>query len=133
MPFEGFIWMGQSSRSQGLEKFFPRQPSSFCSKALKTQKILCIFLSFTCRIGHDNKGGGAAWFVDKVVVECPSLGRNWTFPVNRWLAKNKGDNQLEVELFPQELATEEYEKCMLDRGSYVPTFLDYCCHLNLRK
>ncbi|KAL4225451.1 Lipoxygenase y domain-containing protein 1 [Mactra antiquata] len=64
------------------------------------------------KIGHDNKGGGAAWFLDKVVIECPSLGMNWTFPANRWLAKNKGDNQLECELFPQDLATEEYVKCI---------------------
>ncbi|XP_053384453.1 lipoxygenase homology domain-containing protein 1-like isoform X6 [Mercenaria mercenaria] len=64
------------------------------------------------KIGHDNKGGGGAWFLDKVAIECPSLGRNWTFPANRWLAKNKGDNQLEVELFPQDLATEEYLKCI---------------------
>jgi len=63
------------------------------------------------RIGHDNKGGGAAWFLDKVVIECPSLGRNWTFPANRWLAKDKEDNLLEVELFPQDLATQEYMKC----------------------
>lgn len=64
------------------------------------------------KIGHDNEGGGAAWFLDKVLIECPSLGRNWTFPANRWLAKDKGDNQLEVELFPQDLATEEYIKCI---------------------
>ena len=66
---------------------------------------------FFIRIGHDNKGGGAAWFLDKVIIECPALGRNWTFPANRWLAKNKGDNLLEVEIYPQDLATEEYMKC----------------------
>ncbi|XP_052229243.1 lipoxygenase homology domain-containing protein 1-like isoform X2 [Dreissena polymorpha] len=64
------------------------------------------------RIGHDNKGGGGAWFLDKVIVECPALGRNWTFQANRWLAKDKADNQLEVDLYPQELATQEYMKCI---------------------
>ena len=72
------------------------------------------------RIGHDNKGGGAAWFLENVIIDCPSLGRTWTFPCSRWLAKNKGDNQLEVELFPQELATAEYAKCMC--------YFTYLCH-----
>ncbi len=27
------------------------------------------------RIGHDNFGGGAAWFLDRVEVEIPSQGQ----------------------------------------------------------
>lgn len=35
-----------------------------------------------------------------MVIECADLGRKWTFPCNRWLAKDEGDGQLEVELKP---------------------------------
>lgn len=63
------------------------------------------------RIGHDNAGGGAAWFLDKVVIDAPSLGKAWTFPCSRWLSKKEDDGLIERELFPQELATEIYDKC----------------------
>ena len=63
------------------------------------------------RIGHDNAGLGGDWFLDRVEIDCPSLGRKWYFPASRWLAKGKEDGQLEVELHPQHMATEEYEKC----------------------
>ncbi|KAL3842214.1 hypothetical protein ACJMK2_020253, partial [Sinanodonta woodiana] len=64
------------------------------------------------KIGHDNAGGGAAWYLEQVNIDCPSLGRNWKFPCRRWLDKSKGDGALEVELFPQELNTEEYIPCV---------------------
>ncbi|KAL5006870.1 hypothetical protein ScPMuIL_015676 [Solemya velum] len=64
------------------------------------------------RIGHDNAGGGAAWHLDKVVIDAPSLGKNWTFPCSRWLAKDEDDGQIEREIYPQELSTEEYVPCI---------------------
>jgi len=63
------------------------------------------------RIGHDNAGGGGAWFLENVVIDCPSLGKKWHFPHGRWLAKGEDDGHLERELFPQDLATEEYNPC----------------------
>ena len=63
------------------------------------------------RIGHDNKGGGGAWFLDKVVIDAPSLGRTWVFPCGHWLSDSDEDRLLERELFPQELATEVYRPC----------------------
>jgi len=65
-----------------------------------------------CRIGHDNAGGGGAWFLDKVEIDCPALGRKWLFPCNRWLSKDEDDGALERELYPQELDTEEYVPCI---------------------
>jgi hypothetical protein len=50
------------------------------------------------RIGHDNKGGFAGWFLDKVTIDVPSLGQNVVFPCGRWLDKAKDDGQLEREL-----------------------------------
>ena len=65
------------------------------------------------RIGHDNAGGGGAWFLDRVEIDCPALGRKWVFPCGRWLAKGEDDGQLERELYPQDMATEEYVPCKL--------------------
>jgi hypothetical protein len=62
-------------------------------------------------VGHDGSGGGAAWYLDKVEIDCPSLGRRWLFPCGRWLGKGEDDGLLERELLPQEMATEEYIPC----------------------
>ncbi|XP_012940880.1 lipoxygenase homology domain-containing protein 1 [Aplysia californica] len=64
------------------------------------------------KIGHDNKGGGGAWFLDKVVIDAPSLGKTWVFQCGHWLSDSDEDRLLERELFPQELATEEYVPCI---------------------
>lgn len=78
--------------------------------------LLCFSLNYILfrsysRIGHDNAGGGAAWHLDKVVIDAPSLGKSWTFPCSRWLAKDEDDGQIEREIYPQELSTEEYVPC----------------------
>lgn len=62
-------------------------------------------------ISHDDSGFRSDWFLDKVIIDCPSLGKSWTFPCNRWLAKGKDDGKIERELFPQNLETEEYTPC----------------------
>eukprot|EP00056_Hartaetosiga_gracilis_P011787 m.180988 g.180988 ORF g.180988 m.180988 type:complete len:2129 (+) comp13581_c0_seq3:61-6447(+) len=53
-------------------------------------------------IGHDNSNLGAAWFLDKVVVEVPSNGKGFTFPCNRWLSKKDDDRKTERELYLDE-------------------------------
>ena len=63
------------------------------------------------RVEHDNSGLGGDWYLDRVEIDCPSLGRKWYFPAGRWLAKGKADGKLEVELMPLDMATEEYDKC----------------------
>ncbi|XP_078332217.1 lipoxygenase homology domain-containing protein 1-like isoform X5 [Crassostrea virginica] len=63
-------------------------------------------------ISHDDSGFRSDWFLDKVIIDCPSLGKSWTFPCNRWLAKGKDDGKIERELFPQDLETEEYTPCI---------------------
>lgn len=58
------------------------------------------------RIGHDNgrslsrklsgKGGGAGWFLDKVVIIDPvKQGANIVFPCSRWLHEGKDDGHIE--------------------------------------
>ena len=49
--------------------------------------------------------------MENVEIDCPSLGKKWHFPHARWLAKDEDDGKLERELFPQDLATEEYNPC----------------------
>uniref|UniRef100_A0A3P9BMX6 Lipoxygenase homology PLAT domains 1 n=1 Tax=Maylandia zebra TaxID=106582 RepID=A0A3P9BMX6_9CICH len=54
------------------------------------------------RIGHDGKGGGSAWFLDKVIVreEGQAEANAVEFPCNRWLARNEDDGQIVRELVP---------------------------------
>eukprot|EP00049_Salpingoeca_infusionum_P008102 m.131391 g.131391 ORF g.131391 m.131391 type:complete len:2461 (+) comp13915_c0_seq1:231-7613(+) len=53
------------------------------------------------RIGHDGAGAGAGWHLDKVIVDCPLLGKTWTFPCRDWLDKGMGDGTLERVLKPE--------------------------------
>lgn len=46
--------------------------------------------------------------MDKVIIDAKSLGRRWVFPCGHWLSDKDEDRLLERELYPQELATEEY-------------------------
>jgi hypothetical protein len=53
------------------------------------------------RIGHDNKGTGAAWFLEDVTVDVPSRGERAVFPCHRWFALKEDDGKIERELYPQ--------------------------------
>ncbi|CAH3045073.1 unnamed protein product [Porites lobata] len=50
------------------------------------------------RIGHDNTGFGAAWFLDKVTVEDPKTGETVEFPCQRWFSTSEDDGQITREL-----------------------------------
>ncbi|XP_060927887.1 lipoxygenase homology domain-containing protein 1 [Limanda limanda] len=54
------------------------------------------------RIGHDGKGGGCGWFLDKVIVreEGQAEAQAAEFPCNRWLDRNEDDGQIVRELVP---------------------------------
>ncbi|XP_073475133.1 lipoxygenase homology domain-containing protein 1 [Aquarana catesbeiana] len=60
------------------------------------------------KIGHDNKGPSAGWFLDWVEIDAPSLGHRVKFPCGRWLDKTEDDGDIERYLFPSELQTEQY-------------------------
>ncbi|XP_070566658.1 lipoxygenase homology domain-containing protein 1-like isoform X2 [Ptychodera flava] len=62
------------------------------------------------RIGHDSKGPGAGWMLEKVDIDAPSLGKKWTFPCHRWFDKKEDDGETERDLLPVETRTEQYEK-----------------------
>ncbi|XP_068166911.1 lipoxygenase homology domain-containing protein 1 [Antennarius striatus] len=54
------------------------------------------------RIGHNGKGGGCGWFLDKVIVreEGQAEAHAIEFPCNRWLDRNEDDGQIVRELVP---------------------------------
>ena len=52
------------------------------------------------RIGHDNKGGAAGWYLEKVEVVDLSNGQIYQFPCNRWLAVDEDDGAIERDLVP---------------------------------
>ncbi|KAJ0019698.1 hypothetical protein NQD34_007267 [Periophthalmus magnuspinnatus] len=54
------------------------------------------------RIGHNGKGRGCGWFLDKVIVreEGEAEAHAVEFPCNRWLDRNEDDGQIVRELVP---------------------------------
>jgi len=50
------------------------------------------------RIGHDNSGISAGWFLEKVIVDDLETNRVYEFPCGRWLAKDEDDGQITREL-----------------------------------
>ena len=84
-----------------------------------------------CRIGHDNKGGFAGWFLDKVMIDVPSLGQRSVFPCGRWLDKNKDDGQLERELLPGTDTEETYTPCKDAQRVVLLSRCDWLKHFTL--
>ena len=62
------------------------------------------------RIGHDDSGGGSAWFLDDVTIDIPSRGEHVVFPCHRWLATDEDDGKIERELFPGEYSQYKQSK-----------------------
>lgn len=52
-------------------------------------------------IGHNNKGTGPGWFLDRILVEDLNEHRIYEFPCNRWLATDEDDGQISRFLFPK--------------------------------
>uniref|UniRef100_A0A3P9JEI9 Lipoxygenase homology domains 1a n=1 Tax=Oryzias latipes TaxID=8090 RepID=A0A3P9JEI9_ORYLA len=58
------------------------------------------------RVGHDGRGGGCGWFLDKVMVreEGQPESAAIEFPCNRWLDQNEDDGQIIRELVPADVS-----------------------------
>nr|XP_019938128.1 PREDICTED: lipoxygenase homology domain-containing protein 1 isoform X2 [Paralichthys olivaceus] len=54
------------------------------------------------RVGHDGRGGGCGWFLDKVMVREEGQPETMAieFPCYRWLDRNEDDGQIVRELVP---------------------------------
>ncbi|XP_073234766.1 lipoxygenase homology domain-containing protein 1-like isoform X3 [Porites lutea] len=66
------------------------------------------------RIGHDNTGFGAAWFLDKVTVEDPKTGETVEFPCQRWFSTSEDDGQITRELTRTEKVLEPTEEAQVE-------------------
>ena len=45
---------------------------------------------------HDNKGGNPSWFVETVTIRDRQTEEQWMFPINRWLAVERDDGQIDA-------------------------------------
>lgn len=54
---------------------------------------------FKIQIWHDNSGNNPPWFFHQVLVTCNETDDKWYFLGNRWLALEKGDGEIEAEIF----------------------------------
>jgi len=45
---------------------------------------------------HDNSGDNPSWFVETVIIRDRKTEEQWVFSINRWLALEKEDGQIEV-------------------------------------
>lgn len=54
------------------------------------------------RVGHDNSGFGASWFLDKVIVRAGS-GKEYYFLCGHWLSKDEEDGTIVRELEASEM------------------------------
>jgi hypothetical protein len=98
--------MALKSSLTNKNKFERKQMDEFILETVKIGNLKKI------RIGHDDSGGlGSAWHLQDVTIDCPSLGKTWFFPCNRWLSKKDDDGMIERELYPQELETASYRPC----------------------
>jgi len=51
-------------------------------------------------IGHDNKGFGSAWFLDKVFIVNEDTDQRWMFNCLKWMDDSQGDKKVERALEP---------------------------------
>lgn len=45
---------------------------------------------------HDNSGNDPSWFLETLIIKDKQTGEVWNFLVNRWLAVEKGDGQIQA-------------------------------------
>ena len=53
---------------------------------------------FKLNVWHDNSGDSPSWFLLEIAVEDMQTNEKWHFIANRWLAVEKGDGKIEIEL-----------------------------------
>ncbi|HEY8527762.1 MAG TPA: PLAT/LH2 domain-containing protein [Acidimicrobiales bacterium] len=46
-------------------------------------------------VRHDDVGLGPRWFLERITVRNLETQEEWTFPCNRWLARNEDDGEIE--------------------------------------
>ena len=57
---------------------------------------------FSFRIGHDNYGKFAGWYLSHVTIRATNLQSKLKFSAERWIDEKEADKKLEVELYPDD-------------------------------
>ncbi|XP_029447144.1 lipoxygenase homology domain-containing protein 1 [Rhinatrema bivittatum] len=85
------LWRSKYQNS----KFQQGQVDIFCIRAISLGQLKKVI------IGHDGRGPGNGWFLDKVIIKYKEDGddKEIVFPCNRWLDEYQGDGKTETELF----------------------------------
>ena len=90
-------------KSDGHKNMFERgKVDTFTLKSVDLGQIKKI------KIGHNNAGLAAGWFLDLVEIAAPALGKKYVFKAERWLAKNEGDGKIEIEVEGNENSLEQF-------------------------
>ena len=61
-------------------------------------------------IGHDNAGVGPGWYLDQVLVDCPSAGIEQVFCCDKWLALDEDDGAIERTLYEHSMKQKKKSK-----------------------
>ncbi|XP_029436484.1 lipoxygenase homology domain-containing protein 1 [Rhinatrema bivittatum] len=79
-----------------MNKFEKGNADEFIIEAVTLKQVRRV------RIGHDGKGGGCGWFLDKVVVREDGKPETTAveFPCSRWFDRNEDDGHIIRELVP---------------------------------
>jgi len=82
---------------------------------------------------HDNSGDNPSWFVETVVIKDRQTEERWVFPLNRWLALEKDDGEIEVTVgnegassFPDQVRS-RFGRKIADSHLWMSVFGKACC------
>ncbi|XP_035174465.1 oxygen-regulated protein 1 isoform X4 [Oxyura jamaicensis] len=83
--------------SQSLEHQDPFERGKVDTFKIKTKKLGSLH---SIEIGHDGKGFGSGWFLEKVEITDASRNSLYCFNCNRWLAEDGSEGSTVVQLYP---------------------------------
>nr|XP_047928401.1 oxygen-regulated protein 1 isoform X1 [Anser cygnoides] len=83
--------------SQSLEHQDPFERGKVDTFKIKTKKLGSLH---SIEIGHDGKGFGSDWFLEKVEITDASRNSVYCFNCNRWLAEDGSEGSTVVQLYP---------------------------------
>ncbi|KAM4704966.1 oxygen-regulated protein 1 [Rhinophrynus dorsalis] len=88
---------GPVQLTQSLEQQNPFERGKVDTFKIKTTNLGKIS---HIEIGHDGKGVGSGWFLDKIEIVNMSTKEETLFSCNRWLAEDENDGKTVIRLFP---------------------------------
>ena len=97
----GKIWLDNGSFERNKTDIFEIDVATLLSPVSKIE------------IGHDNKGLGPGWFLDRVVVLCYATGIEQVFQCGKWLATDQEDGLIQRTLYEQKAVRKQREKSKL--------------------